>query len=112
MVDGREAAAVDVEPVEIAVEHEHGTIPFGVHELEDALDRMRIAVDAAGDVQRIGLDIGGARERRRRVAIGDRAGALRARLRAEEKTAVQPRREARSHSGGARCRRRHHPGSA
>src|SRR5262249_11229573 len=76
VVDRAELALLHVEPVEVAVENERLVAALGFMELEQALEREAVAVQASRNPERLGLKIGPAS--RKVVPVRDRTASSRA----------------------------------
>ena len=76
-VDPLEARIVGVEPVEVAVEHQ-ARARFAIDHAQQGIQRERIAIEAAGHIQRLGRKLRRPRQRLRAVAVRQGAGAPRA----------------------------------
>lgn len=77
VIHGFELSGIGVEPVEIAVEHQRLRAGVALEVFDQRLERIRIAVEAAGDPQGLDAQGSGDRERARPVVIRGRAAAAR-----------------------------------
>src|SRR5258706_4144920 len=67
LIEAFEFRRIDIEPVEVAVEDERRALPS--REVDNRLERERIAVKPPDDVERLCLEVRGPREDRGRVAV-------------------------------------------
>jgi hypothetical protein len=73
--DAAEVVGVDVQPMEVAVEHDRWrVVGLLVGPLEHGREGGGVAVQAADDIEGVGLQLGGLGERLRLVPVGQRAG--------------------------------------
>jgi hypothetical protein len=68
-VDRLEAGGIDVEPVEVSVEHQQGRVRLTRGESGDLIERRQIAVKPADDINCFGNQLRRARKIRRRIAV-------------------------------------------
>ena len=74
-IDCLEAAGVNIEPVEVAVEHQRRLDHFLHCQFENRFQRGDIAVKAADDIHGLGAHVGVALKDGRRITVGEGTGA-------------------------------------
>jgi hypothetical protein len=75
LADRAEVVGVDVQPMEVAVEHDRRrAVGLLVGPLEHGREGSGVAVQAADDIEGVGLQLGWLGERLRLVSVGQRAG--------------------------------------